>query len=120
MSSALDKSVQIGIGSPVWIFDQNHRVYGSKNSAPIWRKYWREYKIEAETSRSWVIGRGWAERKIPKNGRMPMDVCFSEAEIDRRAFVVDHAYRISEEVRKLSDYDKLKQIAEMVGYKAKD
>ncbi len=121
MSSPLDANA-IGIGSTVWIFDQNRRVYRKTGSSrgPVWREHWRPEKIIGETSRSWIVGQGWNETKIPKKGWNPRAVCFGEAEIDRQAFVVEHAYRISDLVRRLDDYDTLKKIAEMVGYKAED
>lgn len=116
----LDGGVKIGVGSPVWIFDQNRRVYRNGQHGPIWREHWRPETVIGETSRSWIAGKGWNEIKIPKKGWNPRTVCFSEAEIEKLAFVVDHSIRISDAVRRLDDYDTLKKIAEIIGYEANE
>jgi hypothetical protein len=110
------------VGSTVWIFDANHRVYRkgpdgrSLGGGPIWREHWVKREIRAETSRSWVIGEHWSERKIAKKGEQPWDVCWSEQEITERAYVHDNAPRIADLVTRLRDYDTLKKIAELIDY----
>ena len=111
-------SAERKIGDPVWIFDINRRVYKDGRGGPIWREHWVKREVTGETSRSWIVGKGWEERKIPKKGETPHDICWSEEEINRRAFVEEHSYRISEKVRRVTDYDTLKKIAEIVGYEA--
>jgi hypothetical protein len=53
-----------GVGSKVWIFDLNNRVYADKkiakgqlwySGAPIWREHWVPKVITGETSRSWLV-----------------------------------------------------------------
>lgn len=100
-----------------WVFDINRRIYardknGRSYGSPIWREHWRKVEIVGETTRSWVLASG---KKLPKAGGR--GVCYSLDEIEKKAFVEDHAYRISALVDKTLDYDKLKKIAEIVGYK---
>jgi hypothetical protein len=106
------------VGDTIWIFDANRRTYakdarGCSVGGPIWREHWRPEKITGENSRSWVIGI-WDKTKIPKKGPWH-GVAFSQAEIERAAFVHDHAYKIAEAVRRLG-YDDLIKVAEIVGY----
>ena len=55
----------LGIGSTIWRFDENHRIYKDKHSGPDYRCFWRECVITGETSRSWIVG-NWG--KCPKRG----------------------------------------------------
>lgn len=102
----------------VWIFDPNHRVYqkdadGRHYGSPIWRRHWCEEAIVDETSRSWVTARGV---KIPKRGADPRRVVFSEEEVNQRAYMEEHRYRIARQVERVVDYETLRQIAALVGY----
>jgi hypothetical protein len=60
---------------------------------------------------SWVDSFG---TKIPKRGGR--GICFSQEEIDQNVYVHDNKINISDKVRVL-DYDKLKQVADLIGYK---
>lgn len=67
----------------VWIFNGNRLVYGKDKSSPIWREHWVKQKVTGETSRSWIVGEGWSERKIAKSEKLRgSGVAFSEAELD--------------------------------------
>ena len=104
------------IGKKIWIMDQNHRVYrkdekGRSIGGPIWREYWGEVEITGETKLSWLTSWG---QKIPKKGGY--GIAFTEEEVNRLAYVEENKYRISDAVRNL-EYDKLKQVAEIIGYK---
>lgn len=106
------------IGSTIWIFDINRRVYpprekGRVSGAPIWREHWRPVKITGETSRSWLTEYG---EKVPKKGANPHFVAFTREEIDRAAWVQDNRYRIVREIEGISDHDTLRKIAEVIGY----
>ena len=106
----------------VWIFDINRRIYPPRepgrifSGSPIWREHWRKRAITGETKRSWITECG---QKIPKRGAVPRSFCFSEEEIDRMAWVVDNRHRLARCVENLLDFDKMKQIAEIVDYKEK-
>lgn len=113
------------VGDPVWIFDQNRRVYRkdangkSLSGGPIWREHWAKKKVTSETSRSWVVGEnGWDQHKIPKKGPTPYGICWSEEELDQLSYVADHKHKISDAVQRLTDYDTLKRVADLVGFKA--
>lgn len=103
------------IGSTIWIFDINRRVYRKDTSGhPIWREHWRPEVIAGETSRSWITKLG---KKVPKKGYDARSVAFSQEAIDRAAFIHDNAYRIGEAVGRLEDHDLLQQIAALINYK---
>ena len=110
------------IGDPVWIWDINRRVYRKDESGrsmgggPIWREHFREQRIESETSRSWVTNYGL---KIPKNGKPSWEVCWTQEEINRRSYVHEASVPVSDLVRRVRDYDLMKQIAALVGYEEK-
>ncbi len=113
----MTETAKVGVGSPVWIFSENRRVYRKDGvgGGPIWREHWRQDKIIGETSRSWIVGQGSWEQKIPKKGPWH-GVAFSEKEIDQAAYVHDNRHRISDAVGRLQDYACLREIAELVGY----
>lgn len=99
-----------------WVFDVNRRKYktdknGRTIGGPIWKEHWRKVKIVGETSRSWVTSGGL---KIPKKGGP--QYAFSEDDIDRMAFV-EKSWQIADAVRYCKDYETLKRIAEMIGYR---
>lgn len=102
----------------VWVFDYNRRVYRqdeqgrSLHGSPIWREHWREEEVVGETSRSWITRLG---RKIPKSGGP--GIAFSEEEIERAEYVHENRHLIADQVRMLTDHDKLCQIAKIIGCK---
>lgn len=114
----------LAIGSTVWRFDINHRVYrGPTRSVsvggPIYREHFRPVEIVGETSRSWLVGYG--KTKIPKanDGRECNGFFLTQEAVNDAVFREDHAYRISEAVGQCADVIVLKQIAALVGYEAK-
>lgn len=110
------------IGSPVWRYDGNRRVYrkdasGRSIGASIERHHWVRLEITAETSRSWIVTEYGRELfKIPKaKPREATALRFSEEEVDRECWITENAYRVSEAVRRLP-YDQLAGIALSIGY----
>jgi len=104
------------IGKTIWIFDENRRKYnrdsnGKALGSPIWKEHWAPHEVVDETRISWILRNG---RKVSKKGGN--GIAFTEEEIDRQAYVADNYYRISDMVRSLG-YDKLKQVADLIGYK---
>ncbi len=99
----------------VWLFDENRRVYGEDHSAPIWREHWVKREITGETSRSWIVAIAGQERKIPKKGDH-RGVAWSEAEVNRKAWIKDHRHRITRAIEHLST-DDLIAVARLIGYK---
>ncbi len=113
-------STQIAVGSKVWVFDANKRVYakdekGRAFGPPIHREHWVEREVVSETSRSWIVGRGWEQIKVPKKGPR-RGVCFSLQEVEQDCWVNSHRYRIAQAVERAS-YEQLIAIAEIVGFK---
>lgn len=109
----------IGIGSTVWRFDENRRVYPKDSgigASPIWREHWRPVKIVGETSGSWVAQNdGKINKKAPGQ-----KWAFSQAEIDEREWVEVHRHQIREHILQVTDPAVLRQIAALVGYEAKE
>lgn len=103
----------------VWIFDENRRVYAkdangkSVGGGPIWREHWREEEIVDETPKSWVARYG---AKIPKKDPSPSRYCFSEDELNRKAWVQENRHRIADALYRVDDYDALTQVAALIGY----
>ena len=102
-----------------WIFDENRRKYkvdqnGRGIGGPIWREHWVKVEIVGETPKNWITN--YFGRKVPKKGGK--GIAFSENDIDREAFLMQR-YKIAEEVKLCTDYDTLKKVADMLGYKEK-
>lgn len=117
----------IKVGDPIYQYDMNRRVYrkgkdGHTTGSPITREHWVEKKIIGETTRSWLIGPDWSLTKLPKKdlaeGKLT-GYCLSLEEVEQRVFVADHRHLISTVVS-VQDYDKLKAIADLIGYKPED
>lgn len=102
---------KIGIGSTIWRFDLNHRIYKDHNSGPDYRSYWLETKITGETPRSWLVG-NWA--KCPKKGDHS-GWAFSLEEVDDNVWSHDERHKIIRCVERC-DVFTLRKIAELVGY----
>lgn len=100
------------IGSTIWKFDQNRRVY-EKNGrgGPIYRKHWVEVKILRETTRSWVIDY-WGS-KVPKKGPHP-GYAFTQEELEDDIWVKDTRYEVVQAVESCKDANILRQIAALV------
>jgi hypothetical protein len=117
----------LGVGSTVWIFDENRRVYPdgpdgrrSFGTRPIWREHWRPTMILSETRVSWCLE---GRRKISKRGLAASTVrgvLTSEADLDAACYVHEHASKISDRVGRISGGRQaagmLRQIAALVGY----
>ena len=110
--------IDLAIGSTVYVFDGNYREY-DRNSpdwpGPIYRKHFRPMRIVDETSRSWVL-EGHPGRKINKT---TLDGIYVDLEaVERAVWVERNSYRIGGIIGRLRDYDKLRAIAEIIGYEA--
>ncbi len=102
------------VGDTIWYFDVNRRVYppkGSVSTACIYREHWRPVEIKSETSRSWITLYG----KAPKKGGRGW--VFTEQEIDGDVWREHHAWKVGRMVERCRDAEKLKRVAEIVGYK---
>jgi hypothetical protein len=125
--------LKLCIGHPVWLYDENHRVYTDRGPSGthgqlIWREHWQKYEIIAETRVSWSVGtihdngRIFEKVKLPKKNPREKEwyVAFSKEEIDERVWIYENAYDLGEFIgRKLKDYKLLREIATLVGYESK-
>lgn len=103
---------QLSIGSTIYVYDGNYRVYAANNNGPIYREHWRPMEITGETSRSWITA--WGE-KVPKRGAHH-GVAFTIKEVDDMCWMNDHRYKIEREVGRIRDSIKLREIAKIIGY----
>ena len=106
----------LGIGSTIWMFDNNRRVYpeprSTHNGGPIYREHWRPVTIDGETSRSWVTS--WYGKKVQKRGPR-QGVAFTEDEVEADVWAHDHRYKIVRMIEQC-DVATLKAVALAVGY----
>ena len=116
---ALNDLPGVSVGSTVWLFDINRRKYRERKpgetysgGGPIWREHWVARKVVGETSRSWVLDWGG---KVPKKGANPHQFAFSEDDINRRAWVEEHKWRIARKLDGCPDFDTLLKVAEVLG-----
>lgn len=108
---AVPSNLLLGVGSAIWRFDENHRIYKNQHGGPDYRSFWRECKITGETSRSWVVG-CWG--KFPKRGAHP-GYAVSAKEVDDDVWAKDERHRIVRCVERC-DVATLRAVAELVGY----
>jgi|LakMenE01Jun11ns_1017448.scaffolds.fasta_scaffold9240665_1 hypothetical protein len=106
----------------VWVFDINRRVYpvkapGEISRSPIYREHWAKREIIGETTRSWLIGSTRWPVKVPKRGADHRRFLFNEKDVDDDVWANDHRYRIERLIQTLSP-EKLRQVAELIGYEA--
>jgi hypothetical protein len=99
-----------------WIFDANRRVYnrnedGIAIGGPIWKEHWRKVEIVDETKLSWITSSGL---KIPKKGKR--GICFSSEDIEKESYIHENRHKIADMISSCNDYDKLKTVAELIGY----
>ncbi len=75
------------------------------------------FKIIDETSRSWLVGNSWRPDKVPKRGNPDWFLDFPAAVNEsRRRKYRSASWRIGDAVRHCPDPDKLKEIADIVGF----
>jgi hypothetical protein len=118
---------EIGIGSTVWVFDQNRRIYPAErgiSGTPIYREFWVTTEIVGETRNSWVLGGYWG--KLPKR-RPAVDhwaanyrgskhrVVASQEEVEEDVWAQTHRWCIARRVE-YSNPATLRKIAELIGY----
>ena len=103
------------IGDTIWRFNNNRRVYKEGRSTPIYREHWIPSEITGETTRSWIIGMGYGEYKIPKKGAHH-GFAFTQQEVDDDCYVKENLYRISRTLEYVRDANILRQVASLIGY----
>ena len=106
----------------IWVFDESRRIYPKKepgqfSGSPIYREHWVKREIIGETTRSWLIGSTRWPVKVSKRGADHRRFLFSEKDVDDDVWANDHRYQIQRLISTLSP-EKLRQVAELIGYEA--
>ena len=107
----MDKSEALKVGSTIWKFDLNHRVYIGVRTSPDYRSHWVPCRIQRETTRSWVTNSG---DKVPKKGSHDT-FAFAMKEVDDDVWRTRHRRHISDKVYGASA-DQLRRVAEILNY----
>ena len=104
------------IGDKVWMFDPNRRVYprderGRTTGGVIYAEHFHQVEIIVETSRSWITDNYGlkASKKEPQN-------IFTDEQKAGMIWIHEHRYRVSDSVYRCHDVEKLRQIAQIIGY----
>lgn len=106
---------QLKIGSEVYMFDANKRVYdkdkdGQSFGSPIYRKYFFKTTIIEETSRSWIVD--YWRTKI--NKKTLQGIWLTEEEVNEKCWIHDNQHKISEKVGLCNNFEKLKLIEKII------
>jgi hypothetical protein len=110
--------MDLGVGSIVWVFDKNRRVYRTpepgrlwSSQGPIYREHFRPIKIANETRVSWVLANG---NKV--NKKTLAGIYTSEAQIDDHCWVHDYLRSIVRIVERCNNAVILRKIADLVDW----
>jgi len=110
--------MHLGIGSKIWVYDENKRVYvddaGNKTNSPNPRHYWRECEIVGENKTSWIAGYHDEIKINKKTLASRHQIAYSLDEIERWLFVHYHRFALIDALRYCTDCDKLKAIAKIL------
>lgn len=114
------------VGSELWYFDSNNMVFEKKDGVPIGEPIYSEYFCKAivykETFRSWFIchwepGIFFPLGRIPKNFKgFPINGFYDDEAKNNAIWIHKHSYKILDHVGCVTDLNKLKEIAQIVGY----
>lgn len=118
---------EIGIGSTVWVFDDNSREYRKDASGrsigggPIYRSHWVPVTITGENRVSWLISRYERFSKIAPHQTKTTPYGFnrvatSQQEVDDDCWINGHRASIANHIFTVNDAAILRQIATLVGY----
>lgn len=122
------ETVKVGVGSTVWIFDLNRRIYTKPDKGHIWtgsriiyREHWRPKVITSETKQSFILGNYFDRKLAKKDLKMPFGKRYRQwaislEEVDADCWDQDHRVDVADMVREC-DVATLRKIAELVGYK---
>lgn len=119
MSAQAIAESPLHVGSTIWYFDINNRVYpprihGEINGGPIYREHWRSVVITGETRVSWISHYG---KKAPKRGSHP-GWAFTLAEVDDDCWVHGNRGQLTNEVMRCGDAEALRKIAAILGWES--
>lgn len=105
---------ELKVGDKVWRFDQNRRVYdgtGSFGGKVIYAEHFYQDVITGETSRSWIVGKyGYRVNKKTLEG------IYTDEQKANDIWMHNNRYKIASIVDRCNDVEKMRQIAQIVGY----
>jgi len=104
-----------GVGSRVWQYDGNRRVYLPGNRAPSNAGHWRAFEVIAETKRSWVIDGPWGTTKLSKRGPWPTTWVRTEAEMLDLVWAADFRTQIATAIQLHATVSELRACATILG-----
>jgi hypothetical protein len=110
-----EQPADLHIGSEVYVYDENNRVYerdasGRAIGGAIYREFFRKVPIVAETARKWVTHWGEAFKKNPYESGF-----LTEEMVETRVWEKEHRYKIIRITERV-DAETLRKIAEVIGY----
>ena len=110
------------VGDTVWAFDENRRVYGKKGGGPIYAEHWTEYRVREIEKKSYLISRVYLSniqtREVAIGFQKAEKEYSTTAEKNDDVYRKTTAHALSELVRR-ADAATLRQVAKLLGYKAK-
>lgn len=124
----------VGIGSKLWQFNENRRVYTPPETKGgfgkiIWREHWSPMVICGETRVSWLVGYApsalnrnrtpSAVTKLPKalfkDGGCPRDWALSEEHLDELEWAEENRHKLSAAVLRCHDPKTLRAVWAALG-----
>jgi hypothetical protein len=94
------------VGDEVWLFSENWREYVAGQSGPVYSSHFRKFKIEGETSRSWIV----CDKKFPKADARGL---YTDQQKDDEIWANETRYKIVRQVEHCS-VEKLKLIQQLL------
>lgn len=118
-------SEPLKIGSTVWLFNVNRRVYAKRDGhggGPIYRHHFEPLEIIGETRVSWLCGPAWSPRKVNKKTMetaggygLSTHVFASQQEVDDACWIHENKPAIERAVRTCQDAAILRHIDGVLG-----
>ncbi len=119
----------IRVGSVLWEFDENNRVYREGSSGPIYEEHFVKNFIIGENKVSWIVSRypdaeldSGLVRKVNKktlieNANGFWRRCFYTNEgREQKTWIDQHRFRLAKHIEGCWDADLLRKIAQIAGY----
>jgi hypothetical protein len=117
---------EMKVGDMVYTFDSNHRVYvknekGYGVGGPIYSEHFQPVEIIGENEKEFLTSRGTINKRSKKLkfGNGWYSEIYTEEERAAAIWKNEHVYKLTRAVERCDDITKLKQIAEIVGYRTK-
>jgi hypothetical protein len=131
---------ELRIGSRIWIYNSNLRVYhkgdGMGARGTIYREHFERYVIVGESRVSWFAMSKrtvekhkpkewpdlckripWMIDKLPKRNIPPYRrVCLTDRELDLACWLDEHRYKIISSLERAADPELILKIAEIIEY----